>query len=132
MGMVALRRPKSSSQKSRILARSPVSPRVRRKSGSQPVENLGASEDDYGKLAQQLAEVERAGAELVSSLTHDLRNPLSVILVSARLLARSLGAGHAGKRHLDAMTRAADEINQPLQDVSDASNIEAGRLALAC
>jgi signal transduction histidine kinase len=83
-------------------------------------------------LGEELERVERTSAELVSTLAHDLRNPLSVILVSAKLLARSLGAEHASNRHVDAVGRAADEINQMLQDVSDASNIERGRLALVC
>jgi signal transduction histidine kinase len=131
--MVALRRPKSPhGHKSRILSRSPATAKTRHKAIASNASDAAESEREYRALADRLAEVEKTSIELVSTLSHDLRNPLSVILVSARLLARSVGEGHAGHRHIDAVMRAADEINQTLQDVSDASNIEHGRLALAC
>ena len=63
-------------------------------------------------------------------LAHDLRNPLSVILVSLRLLERSIGAEHGARRQLDALGRAADEMNAILQDLSDANRIEAGELLM--
>jgi signal transduction histidine kinase len=71
---------------------------------------------------------ERSHRETVSTISHDLRNPLSVILVSSRMLLRSLGPDAPGRRQLDAIVRAADEINQLAQDLIDAASIERGSL----
>ena len=71
---------------------------------------------------------ERAQREAISTISHDLRNPLSVILVSSRMLIRSLGPGAPGHRQIDAIVRAADEINQLAQDMVDALTIERGAL----
>lgn len=72
----------------------------------------------------------RSRPVLLSLLSHDLRNPLSVILVSLRILGRSVAEGDPARRHLDAISRASDEIQGILQDMSDAARIEEGRLTL--
>lgn len=71
---------------------------------------------------------EQALRHTVSTVSHDLRNPLSVILVSSRMLLRSLGQDAPGRKQIDAIVRAADEINQLAQDLVDASSIESGTL----
>jgi signal transduction histidine kinase len=134
--MAAVPRTKPPARKSRILVRSPTGhakEATPREGGRRHESGREAElERECRELAERLERVERTSAELVSTLAHDLRNPLSVVLVSAKLLARSLGAEHASHRHVDAVGRAADEINQMLQDVSDASNIERGRLSVVC
>ena len=83
------------------------------------------------ELARQEADdAARARPALLSLLSHDLRNPLSVILVSLRMLGRAVPEDHTGRRHVDAIGRAADEMNGILQDMSDAARIEEGRLTL--
>lgn len=84
------------------------------------LESLRAEADDAA----------RARPALLSLLSHDLRNPLSVVLVSLRMLARGLGEEHAARRHTDAIARAADEMSGILQDMSDVARIEEGRLTL--
>ena len=138
--MVAVPRSKAPARRSRILVRSPASDKAKLAASNDAASRRrgggGEREAELERECQALAEraerVDRTSAELVSTLAHDLRNPLSVILVSAKLLVRSLGEGQAGNRHVDAIGRAADEINQMLQDVSDASSIERGRLTVAC
>jgi len=80
----------------------------------------------------------RAQGELLSMLSHDLRNPLSVILVSTRMLSRNYppagqgsGPEPPGRRLVDAITRAAEEINLMLQDFSDAARIGEDRLLIS-
>jgi K+-sensing histidine kinase KdpD len=82
-------------------------------------------------LEEQVEALERARAELCSVLSHDLRNPLTVILWSAQGLARHLPADHPGRRQLEAMRRASDELSQMLDDLSDASRVRDGRLRLS-
>ena len=81
-------------------------------------------------LEEQMEALERARAELCSVLSHDLRNPLTVILWSAQGLTKHLPADHPGRRQLDTIRRASDELNQMLDDLSDASRIRDGRLKL--
>jgi signal transduction histidine kinase len=85
-------------------------------------------EEQIRQLERRAASAERMLRETVSTISHDLRNSLSVIVVSARMLMRSAPPDGPGRRQLDAITRAADEINQLAQDLVDAMNIENGSL----
>jgi signal transduction histidine kinase len=82
-------------------------------------------------LRNELEALERDRAELCSALSHDLRNPLTVVVWSSQILARVLPPGDAGRRHVDTIARAAEEMNQILYDLSDAARISDGRLASA-
>lgn len=93
-----------------------------------PVTKKEPIEERFRALELRAEIAERAHRETVSTISHDLRNPLSVILVSSRMLLRSLDPGAPGRRQLDAIIRAADEINQLTQDLVDASSIERGAL----
>lgn len=81
-------------------------------------------------LERRAEAAERMLRDTVSTISHDLRNPLSVIVVSARMLLRSLPQDAPGRRQIDAITRAADEINQLAQDLVDAMSIETGSLRI--
>lgn len=92
-------------------------------------------------LRESAEEAERAQGELLGILSHDLRNPLSVILMSTRMLAHPTAgrappaAGPAwdppNRRLIDALSRAAEELSHLAQDMSDAGRLEAGRLSVA-
>ncbi len=80
-------------------------------------------------LRAEVHALERARAELCSVLSHDLRNPLTLIHWNSQLLGRHLPEG-SPQRLLDTMKRAALEMSQILDDLSDASRIPDGRLVL--
>jgi len=101
-------------------------------------------------LKESAEEAERAQGELLAVLSHDLRNPLSVILMSTRMLSNSntgrpppLSSPQRGaeaadtgweppnRRLIDALSRAAEELSNLAQDMSDAGRLEAGRLSVA-
>jgi signal transduction histidine kinase len=105
-------------------------------------------------LRESAEQAERAQGELLAVLSHDLRNPLSVILMSTRMLAnpnagrppaaaspersegRPEGAGPPSweppnRRLIEALSRAAEELSNLAQDMSDAGRLEAGRLSVA-
>lgn len=71
-----------------------------------------------------------AHGELLKNISHDIRNPLSTIIMSARMLERTITAGERSRHYLDTITRAAEELNDMLDDVSDARRIDAGILVL--
>lgn len=81
-------------------------------------------------LRAELEAVERGRAELCSVLSHDLRNPLTAVIWSTQLLARRVPADESGRRHLDVIVRATEEITQMLDELSDAARIPDGQLAL--
>jgi len=80
-------------------------------------------------LRAEVHALERARAELCSVLSHDLRNPLTLVHWNSQLLGRHLPEG-GPHRLLDTMKRAAVEMSQILDDLSDASRIPDGRLLL--
>ncbi|MGK3982217.1 ATP-binding protein [Sorangium sp. So ce136] len=82
------------------------------------------------RLELRAEAAERMLRETVSTISHDLRNSLSVIVVSARMLMRSIPREGSGRRQLEAITRASDEINQLAQDLVDAMSIESGSLKI--
>jgi signal transduction histidine kinase len=86
---------------------------------------------ELARLRAELTTLERGRAELCSVLSHDLRNPLTVVVWSAQLLARRLPTDDAAGRHLQSITRAAEEMNQILHELGDAARIPDGRLAQA-
>jgi signal transduction histidine kinase len=123
----------------------------------------GALEREHRRLSRLCAglresaeEAERAQGELLGILSHDLRNPLSVILMSTRMLAHPTAgrppnaaapdpsAAQAGRpeaaapaweppnrRLIEALSRAAEELSNLAQDMSDAGRLESGRLSVA-
>jgi signal transduction histidine kinase len=88
------------------------------------LERLCATLRERAELAEQ------GEQELLSVVSHDLRNPLSVILVSSRLMMRTCAPDAPARKQLEAVARAADEINLMVQDLVDAASIQAGRLAV--
>jgi signal transduction histidine kinase len=80
-------------------------------------------------LHAEVHALERARAELCSVLSHDLRNPLTLIHWNSQILGRHVPEGGAN-RLLETMKRAAAEMSQILDDLSDASRIPDGRLIL--
>jgi signal transduction histidine kinase len=70
----------------------------------------------------------RDQAELLRAMAHEIRTPLSVIIMHAAILQRSLGAEHGGRRQAATIMRQAEEIDRMLYDVSDAGKLESGML----
>jgi PAS domain S-box-containing protein len=80
-----------------------------------------------------LRELERLREEWVSLVAHDLRQPASSILLSAQALARTRAAGTPDKDHksVERIRSAATRLNRMIDDLLDASRIEAKRLSLS-
>jgi signal transduction histidine kinase len=68
--------------------------------------------------------------DLLAVVSHDLRNPLSVILVSATLALRAGLPGDTDRRAIEAIRRSALRMDRLIGDLLDASMIEAGRLSV--
>ncbi len=80
-----------------------------------------------------LHELQEARKAYIHTISHDLRNPLSLIQGHARLLARELkrrGADRALSARVDTVLRASSQMNTLIQDLVDAARQEGGQLRL--
>jgi signal transduction histidine kinase len=88
-------------------------------------------QERHEALRAELAASERRRAELFSLLAHDLKNPLSPLLICAQVLGRAIPPDHAARRSLDIVKRSADELGAAIEELSDAASIELGKLKLS-
>jgi signal transduction histidine kinase len=82
-----------------------------------------------GGVTMDLARAVRARETFVTTVSHDLKNPINALLVSGDLLARTLQEEPVRKHHA-LLRRSVDRMMHLITDVLDASAIEAGRLSL--
>ncbi len=70
--------------------------------------------------------------DVLAVVSHDLRNPLGVVLLGATFLAEQCEKGDSeqARKMLDLVTRSIAKMDRLLKDLLDTSSIEAGRLSL--
>ena len=70
--------------------------------------------------------------QVLSVVSHDLRNPLSAVAMCAKVLRDDKGVMGADEREslLTTIVQSADWMNRLIQDLLDVASIEAGRLSL--
>jgi len=92
------------------------------------------------RVAHRLSRMDRAAQaaiqardDLMGVVAHDLRNPLSVILMRAEYLRMIPSTKDTeADESATAISRSAMRMNRLIQDLLDVSRIEAGGLALRC
>ena len=73
----------------------------------------------------------RTRDEVLALVSHDLRNPLNLVLTSATLLRDRLEElGPKEEKQLGMIHRAAGQMNRLIQDLLDVSGLEAGHLSI--
>lgn len=88
---------------------------------------------DNARLYGEAQSAVRARDEMVSVVSHDLRNPLNSIMMSAAMLSELPGARElpeASRKLTGALTRSAERMNRMIQDLLDISRLETGRFQL--
>lgn len=75
---------------------------------------------EYSEILKDLRE------KMATSLTHDLRNPLTSAKISAQLVLRRLGADDTSVPKMKLIIRNLDRIDQMIKEVLDASRLRAG------
>jgi len=76
----------------------------------------------------------RAREDVLAFVSHDLKNPLTSIVMNATLLKRATPEGATGeklRRHSDMIVRAADRMNRLVHDLLDWASLRAGKLTIA-
>lgn len=94
-----------------------------------------ALETDLSRQVLREQEAVRARDELVAVVSHDLRSPMTVIVMQCSMMQRLIGAdgGPSSKRvnsAIDTMQRATTRMTNLLEDLLDTSKIEAGRYSI--
>ncbi|WP_081426305.1 PAS domain S-box protein [Sorangium cellulosum] len=81
-----------------------------------------------------LKEMERQRQEWTGVIAHDLRQPVQVIATASQLLRRRLGAAPAadGEKQIGRIADSVDRLRRMIDDLLDASRIEARQLTLDC
>jgi len=90
------------------------------------------AQDELQEKIEQARRATSVRDNLLAVVSHDLRNPLSVILMATTSMVRPFGGDDRRKSHkqIGAIKRAADRMNYLIQDLLDAASIEAGELSV--
>lgn len=86
-------------------------------------------------LYRQTNDAVQMREETLAVISHDLRNPLGAILLSANLLKRAAGDPRQQelvRQRVDVILRSGERMNNMIEDLLSLSKIERGRLALDC
>ncbi|MGY2258228.1 ATP-binding protein [Pseudomonas sp. SDO55104_S430] len=91
-----------------------------------------ALENDLARQVRREQEAVRARDDLVAVVSHDLRNPMTVISMLCGMMQKTFSSDgpHTSRRMttaLDTMQQAAGRMNTLLEDLLDTSKIDAGR-----
>ncbi|MHA6195939.1 ATP-binding protein [Pseudomonas wadenswilerensis] len=95
-----------------------------------------ALENDLARQVRREQEAVRARDELVAVVSHDLRNPMTVISMLCGMMQKSFSSDgpHTSRRiatAIDTMQQAAGRMSTLLDDLLDTSKIDAGRYTIS-
>jgi signal transduction histidine kinase len=85
---------------------------------------------DRVRMEGQLRTESRAREEVLAIVSHDLRNPLGTIQLSASMLLTETTDARA-RKHLEMIHRATTRMEHLIDDLLDTASIHAGKLALS-
>jgi len=79
-------------------------------------------------LIERLRELDQSKAQLSAALVHDLKTPLTVIMLSSKYVAEDLDKPEALLEHASFIERAADAMHRMVLDLLDVGKSEDGQL----
>jgi signal transduction histidine kinase len=85
---------------------------------------------ENARLYHETEQATQASDQVLSVVAHDLRNPLNTMLMASQLLADTVPAESAARRHVAIVQRAGERMNRLIQDLLDIKRLESGRLTL--
>ena len=91
-------------------------------------------EKENERLVGQAQDALRAREDLLAIVSHDLRNPLGVVLASTSMLLKSNlppDKQERARRQVEAIQRAGNRMNRLIRDLLDFASIQAGRLSVS-
>lgn len=97
---------------------------------AQSLAERAASAIENARLFRELQREVKARKDLLAIVSHDLRNPLQSILMSASVVRQQLGPDDPLNRRVDSIAKSASLASQLLTDLLDLSRFEAGTVVL--
>lgn len=85
---------------------------------------------ENARLFSEAEQATRARDQMLGVVAHDLRNPLSTILMASEMLDEAVEAGSLAKRQVSLVIRAGERMNRLIQDLLDVKRIEAGGISV--
>jgi PAS domain S-box-containing protein len=85
---------------------------------------------ENARLFDEAERATRSRDQMLGVVAHDLRNPLSTILMASQLLNDILEPDSVARRQVAMMHRAGERMNRLIQDLLDVKRIENGRLVV--
>jgi signal transduction histidine kinase len=98
---------------------------------AQELGHLAAAAVDNARLYARATRATRVRDEVLGFVTHDLRNPLSAIHMLAELLAEPEISTEMRLRHVERITRSAEQMDRLIEDLLDVAAAESGRMTLS-
>lgn len=91
-----------------------------------------AIEDENERLYEQAQRAVHAREDLLAIVSHDLKNPLGVMLMNIELLERDARENDRlrSRKRLAMMSRAGDQMRRLIEDLLDGASIEAQHLSI--
>lgn len=89
---------------------------------------LRRARDELERTNSQLRETQRQKDELAAFLVHDLKNPITTIMLSAGLVMGSPGIGQEDREALGEIHESAESLHRMVLDLLDVRLAEDGRL----
>ena len=88
-------------------------------------------EDELVVTIRRLERLREQREDFLRAVSHDLRNPLQVVLLQAERIARAGGETTALRKPVAAIRFAGRRMERMLRDLTDAARLEVGELRLA-
>ncbi len=88
-------------------------------------------EDELVVTIRRLERMREQREDFLRAVSHDLRNPLQVVLLQAERIMRATGDETAVRKPVSAIRFAGRRMERMLRDLADAARLEVGELRLA-
>jgi PAS domain S-box-containing protein len=98
--------------------------------GGRLVGGIATEITERKRIEEQLRTESRAREEVLAIVSHDLRNPLGTVQLSATMLLTELATDARARKHLEMIHRATTSMEHLIDDLLDTASIHAGKLAL--
>ncbi len=85
---------------------------------------------EKARLYREAKRAVQARDDVLGIVAHDLRNPLGTVLMQAALLRRQESAELPARKASEVIERAANRMNRLIEDLLDATRVDAGRLTI--
>ena len=85
---------------------------------------------DNARLYHEAQRAVRLREDVLAIVSHDLRNPLGAIDLSASMLLQSYGSDPRSRNQLEVIRRSVGRMEHMINDLLDMASIQAGRLSL--